>query len=108
MSCKQVVLDIRDGLGLSGFTSAHLVQNKLSVNLTRLVMTLVAVLLGLGALICGIGTCTAAAFTVMSLAGGASIALGLVLLMLASYWGYGAMSSYRHRTVQLALNLQTP
>ncbi|WP_366223883.1 hypothetical protein [Chlamydia buteonis] len=105
MSCKQVVLDIRDGLGFSGFTSARLVQNKLSVNLTRLIMTLVALLLGLGALICGIGTCTAAAFTVMSLAGVASIVLGLVLLMLASYWGYGAISSYRHKMVRLAPNL---
>ncbi|AFS21324.1 hypothetical protein [Chlamydia psittaci] len=104
MSCQQLVSDMRDGLGFSGFTSAHLVQNKLSVNVTRLVMTLVAMLLGLGALICGIGTCTAAALTVISLAGGASIALGLVLLMLASYWGYGAISSYRNRSAQLAPN----
>ncbi|EPP28257.1 putative transmembrane protein, partial [Chlamydia psittaci 84-8471/1] len=36
MSCQQLVSDIRDGLGFSGFTSAHLVQNKLSVNVTRL------------------------------------------------------------------------
>ncbi|WP_375793511.1 hypothetical protein O1W69_05305 [Chlamydia sp. 12-01] len=97
MSCKQVVMDIRDGLGFGGFNKIHHVGHKLPVNIVRVIMTLTALLLGFGALICGIGTCTAASFTAMSLSGGAAIALGLILLILAAYWSYGVFASYQNR-----------
>ncbi|QVE49145.1 hypothetical protein SBV42_05230 [Chlamydia crocodili] len=106
MSCKQVMSDIRDGLGFNGFSSRHLVKQKLSVNITRVIMTLVTLLLGFGALICGIGTCTSASFMAMSLAGGAAIALGLVMLMLACYWSYGVFASFQARKAPLPGTIQ--
>ncbi|SYX09089.1 hypothetical protein C834K_0639 [Chlamydia poikilotherma] len=106
MSCKQVMSEMRDGLGCSGFSSKYLVKQKLSVNITRVIMTLVALFLGFGALICGIGTCTAGSFMAMSLAGGAAIALGIVLLMLACYWSYGVFASFRARKAPLTETIQ--
>lgn len=98
--------DIREGLGCSGFSSKYLVKPQLSVNIVRVIMTLVTLLLGFGALICGIGTCTAASFTAMSLAGGAAIVLGFVMLMLALYWSYGVFASFQARKSDLIRNSQ--
>ncbi|WP_041467949.1 hypothetical protein [Chlamydia felis] len=99
MSCRQVMADVCNGLGFGGFSRIHAVKHKLSVNIVRVIMTLGALLLGLGSLICGIGTCTAASFMAMSLSGGAAIALGLILLMLAACWGHAVFSSYSKKTL---------
>ncbi|WP_348662686.1 hypothetical protein [Chlamydia vaughanii] len=100
MSCGRVMSEIRDGLGCSGFTKRHLVSEKISVNVTRVITVLLALVLGLGALICGIGVCTAATFLAMSLAGGASILLAIILLALASFWSYGLFASCHGKKIQ--------
>ncbi|EPP37333.1 hypothetical protein [Chlamydia avium] len=82
-------------MGFGGISSDKLYNKHVYVNICRVFAALLAIITGLGALICGIGVCTAATFSAMGIAGVASIILSLVLISLAIFWSYGVFLSFR-------------
>lgn len=93
MSCSKVVGDLQEGLGLVGISSARSANPRIHVNICRVVSALLAAVMGLSSLICGIGVCAASTFFAMSVAGVASILLSTILLSLAVLWSYGVFLS---------------
>ncbi|WP_239923119.1 hypothetical protein [Candidatus Chlamydia corallus] len=93
MSCSQVVSSTVQGLGFGGFSSKNVTPFKKSwSDVPRIVCSVLVLLLGLGALVCGIAITCWCVPGVILIGGICAIVLGIVSLVLSVFWIFNLFS----------------
>ncbi|ACZ33128.1 conserved domain protein [Chlamydia pneumoniae LPCoLN] len=94
MSCSEVVFQTVHGLGFGGLSSKSVVPFKKSLSdAPRVVCSILVLILGLGALVCGIAITCWYVPGVILMGGICAIVLGVISLTLSLFWLWGLFAN---------------